>query len=82
MKMYPAEKMAEAIGMISDVKFSCVIFGSPEEVLMSNNLEQNLRRYDNVVTTINLAGKTNVRQLTECLRLCDVVLAETPLHFT
>ncbi|MGO9571953.1 MAG: glycosyltransferase family 9 protein, partial [Desulfomonilaceae bacterium] len=82
MKMYPAEKIAEAISMISDAKFSCVILGSTKDVITSNEVEKSLRPCSNVVTITNLAGQTNVRQLIECLRLCDIVLSvdSAPLH--
>ena len=81
-KMYPLEKIAEAIGMVRDSDFSCIIMGSSEDVATSDEVERSLRRYANVVTTINLAGKTNIRQLIECLRLCDLVIAvdSAPLH--
>jgi ADP-heptose:LPS heptosyltransferase len=82
MKMYPADKMAEAIGMISDAKLSCVVLGSDKDVITSHEVTKGLQRCGNVVKTTNLAGQTNIRQLIECLRLCDVVLSvdSAPLH--
>jgi ADP-heptose:LPS heptosyltransferase len=82
MKMYPAGKIAEAISIITDAKFSCVLLGSTKDVITGNKVEKSLRPCSNVLTTTNLTGRTTVRQLIECLRLCDIVLSvdSAPLH--
>jgi ADP-heptose:LPS heptosyltransferase len=82
MKMYPAGKIAEAISMVSDAKFSCVVLGSTNDIIASDEVEKSLRPCKNVLSTTNLTGRTTVHQLIECLRLCDIVLSvdSAPLH--
>ena len=81
-KMYSADGIAEALSRIKDTKFSCVILGSATDLALSAKVEQSLDKWGNVTSTRNLAGRTSIRQLIECLKLCDLVLAidSAPLH--
>jgi ADP-heptose:LPS heptosyltransferase len=81
-RQYPAEKIAEAIGGVGEADFSCVLLGSAKDVVVCNEVEKSLQRCSNIASIVNLGGKTTVRQLVECLNLCDVVLSveSAPLH--
>lgn len=79
---YPSEKIVETIQRVQGTKLSCVILGSAREIDMSKEIENSLMRSTRITSIVNLAGKTTVRQMIECLNVCDVVLSveSAPLH--
>ncbi len=74
-KVYPPEKFAEAFATLSEHSFSYVIFGSKAESSLCQRLEKRLRHARNTEDACDLSGRTTIRQLVECLRLCDIVVA-------
>jgi ADP-heptose:LPS heptosyltransferase len=82
MTKYAPERLAEAISILTDVTFNCVILGSYSDLSVSGSVEQSLTSCGNVVSTLNLTGRTSIRQMIECLKLCDIILAieSAPLH--
>jgi ADP-heptose:LPS heptosyltransferase len=77
-KYYPAENYAQAISNLNEISFLAVIFGSPAEKDVCNELENSLSRCINVIKIINLSGKSTIRQMIEGIRRCNLIIsAET-----
>jgi ADP-heptose:LPS heptosyltransferase len=74
-KIYPPGKLADAFAALSEHSFSYVIFGSKAERRLCRQLEERLSRAPNARDARDLSGRTTVRQLVECLKLCDIVVA-------
>lgn len=81
-KYYPGEKYAQAINSLKDIKFCIVLFGSPDERSMCQEVAKALAECGNIESITDLSGQSSVRQLIEALKLCDIVLSidTAPLH--
>jgi ADP-heptose:LPS heptosyltransferase len=81
-KIFPVDGIVTVISSIANHRLSCCIFGIEKEMDLCAELHSKLSLCSNVSEVVNLCGKTTIRTLTECLRLCDVVLASdaAPLH--
>ena len=78
-RWYP-ERFAEVAREFSD-RFDIIIFGGPGEVEMANEIEQNLKA-SHVENYINLAGKTNIKELCENIGSCSLFITNDsgPMH--
>jgi len=74
-KYYAPENYFQALSNIKNQKFSVYILGSNAEKEQCNLVETALKNCKQVVSLKNFAGKTTIRQLTECIRLADITLA-------
>lgn len=74
-KYYAAENYRKALSNIKNHEFSVFILGSNAEREQCNQVEIALKDCKQVATIKNLAGKTTIRQLTECIRLADITLS-------
>jgi ADP-heptose:LPS heptosyltransferase len=81
-RIYPPDRIVSAISEVTDLRLSCLIFGTSNEVSLCGDLSLKLSKCHNVQEIVDLSGKTNVRTLIECLRLCDLVFSaeSAPLH--
>lgn len=75
-KFYPGRKYAQAISFLPDRSFHIVILGSEAEQSMCSEVELALKELNNVKIITNLAGKTTIRQLIECVRCCDLLISQ------
>lgn len=78
-RWYP-ERFAQVAKEYSD-KFDIVILGAPNEIEIANEIESNLKSLG-VTTYINLAGKTNVKELCAYIGGCSLMLTNDsgPMH--
>ena len=74
-KYYAAENYREALSNLKGHTFSICILGSKAEMEQCSQVEDALKDCKQVVSIKNLAGKTTIRQLTECIRLADITLS-------
>jgi ADP-heptose:LPS heptosyltransferase len=74
-RIYPPEKLSDALATLSEHSFSYVIFGSEAEIPLCRSLEEMLRKAPNTEEVRVLSGQTTIRQVAECLKLCDIVVA-------
>ena len=81
-KSYPAGNYARALSGLVKTHFVVVLFGSASDVSICEDVVQYLDWCKNVMSVVNLAGQSSIRQLVEGLRRCDAVLASdaAPLH--
>jgi len=75
-KNLPASWFAEAVGGMEWRNLHIVIFGGPGETSTCSAVADALRSVPGVATILNLAGKTGVRDLVECMKRCDVFLSQ------
>lgn len=79
-KRWYSERFAEVAASLSE-KFDIVIFGGPNEIMVSMEIEKRLREM-NVQNFINLAGKTTIGEL--CSKIAGLKLFITgdsgPMH--
>ena len=78
-RWYP-ERFAEVAREFSG-SYDIIIFGGPNEIEMANEIEQNLKR-SNVKNYINLAGKTNIKELCAKIGGCSLFITNDsgPMH--
>ena len=78
-KWYP-ERFAEVAKEFSE-KFDIIIFGGPNEIEMANEIEENLKA-SNVNNYINIAGKTNIKELCAKVGGCSLFITNDsgPMH--
>jgi len=78
-RWYP-ERFAEVAAAFSD-KYEIIIFGGPNEVEMSQEIEDNLLRLG-VNNYTNLAGKTNIQELCSHIGGCSLFITNDsgPMH--
>jgi ADP-heptose:LPS heptosyltransferase len=74
-RIYPPEKFAQAFARVSEHSFSFAVFGTSEERDLCGDLAQRLCTAGNTREARNLGGQTTIRQLAECVRLCDMVVS-------
>lgn len=75
-KSYPGANYAHVLSCLMGMDFAVLLFGSSLDLPMCEEVEHALAQCDNVVSIINLAGSSTVRQLVEGLRRCHAVLAQ------
>ena len=78
-RWYP-ERFAQVAKEFSE-KFDIIIFGGPNEVEMANEIEENLK-LSNVNNYINIAGKTNIKELCAKIAGCSLFITNDsgPMH--
>lgn len=78
-RWYP-DRFAEVAKEFSD-KFDIIIFGGPNEVEMANEIEFNLKSF-NISNYVNLAGKTNIKELCANIAGCSLFITNDsgPMH--
>ena len=78
-RWYP-EKFAEVGASLSE-QYEIIIFGGPNEVEMSKEIEENLIKLD-VSNYTNLAGKTNIEELCANIGACSLFITNDsgPMH--
>jgi ADP-heptose:LPS heptosyltransferase len=74
-KIYPSEKLSDALATLSEHSFFYVIFGSKAEIPLCRSLEEMLRKAPNTEDVRVLSGQTTIRQVAECLKLCDIIVS-------
>jgi len=78
-KRWPAERFAAAaIALQKQTQCRWLIFGGPGDVALAEKIAGEIASPD----TINLSGKTTLRQLTAALKICRLVLTNDtgPMH--
>lgn len=75
-KFYPAEKYALVLSELKELKISVVLFGSAAEKAQCEEVAQALACCRNIVSIVNLSGRTTIRELVEGLHRCDAVLTQ------
>lgn len=53
-----------------------VLFGSKADIAECDALARTLQKHGSAIPVLNLAAKTSVREMIECLRCCDMVLSQ------
>jgi len=78
-RWYP-EKFAQVAKEFSD-KYDIIIFGGPNEIEMSKEIEENLINFG-VKNYTNLAGKTNIQELCSNIAACSLFITNDsgPMH--
>lgn len=74
-KFYSPEKYAFVFSALSKIDFHVVIFGDDVEKTQCEQVSQAIKGCKNVISIINLAGHSTIRQLIEGLKRCQVVLS-------
>lgn len=75
-KNLPPEWFARAIGQTKAKAMHVVLLGSAADMQMCEGVSQAIRGVSNVTGITNLAGKTKVREMIECVRRCDLLLTQ------
>lgn len=75
-KFYSGENYAHTLAALGNIRFAVVLFGGASEQTQCAEVAQALGNCENVVSLVNLAGRSTIRQLIEGLRRCDAVLAQ------
>jgi ADP-heptose:LPS heptosyltransferase len=76
LKRLPAQWYASALAELGSEALQVALLGGPSDVEVCNDVARSLQGLENVTRVVNLAGQTSIRQMIECLRLCDAVLAQ------
>ncbi|MBF0345064.1 MAG: lipopolysaccharide heptosyltransferase II [Nitrospirae bacterium] len=86
-KRWPPRAFAEVIrGVLAELGGSAVLFGSANELWLSQQIEETIDTSDTGLLTpetyINLCGKTSLRQLSACISECDLLVTNDsgPMH--
>lgn len=81
-RIYPSSAWVNAIASLRERLFDVTIVGTAQETALCVEMEERLRIEGNVRSVRNLAGMTSIRELVECIRRADVVLAadSAPAH--
>ncbi|MBI5674227.1 MAG: lipopolysaccharide heptosyltransferase II [Nitrospirae bacterium] len=84
-KRWPAKHFAELIRkIINELDGRVIIFGSPAEADISNEIVKQLETHNSKLKTsiLNMTGKTNLRELAALISECDVFITNDsgPMH--
>jgi len=81
-KRLPPEWYLQVLQMAGSQNLSFVLLGGKNEIDICRDLELCMRQLDGKNSVVNLAGKTSVLQLIECMRRCDLLLCPdaAPMH--
>ena len=74
-KFYPARLYVEAFSKFNNSRMHVLVFGSEAEKAQCEEVANAIEKCENLVRVDNLAGYSTVRQLTEGLGACDLVIA-------
>jgi ADP-heptose:LPS heptosyltransferase len=75
-KRLPPEWFAQVIRRLDSEKFELVLIGSNADVDLCEEIARSVAGHLDGHHIINLAGKTSVREMIECLNRCDLVLSQ------
>jgi len=75
-KRLPPDWFARAIERSGAKRLRVVLLGSAVDAEVCSEVEARLKKLAAVESTVNLTGKTTVRELIECVRRCDFVLTQ------
>lgn len=81
-KRLPPEWYMNVFKLAGSENFNFALLGGKNDINVCHDLELCLRQLDGKGTVVNLAGKTTVLQLIECIRRCDLLFCPdaAPLH--
>jgi len=81
-KRLPAKWYLETLHQAGIEGVQIVLFGGKNDDEICAEIESGLKHSGNEYNVVNLAGKTSVLQLVECIRACDIFLCPdaAPLH--
>ena len=81
-KAYPTERYGAVVATSAAPALSVVLLGGPADTAVCDEVERSLEGVRNVTRVTNLAGRTTIGQMIECLRRADVVLGPdaAPIH--
>lgn len=81
-KAYPPERYGEILMSSGSRPLSVILLGGPADTAACAEVARSIAGVSSVVRVTNLAGRTTVRQMTECIRLADVILGAdaAPMH--
>jgi len=74
-KFYAAANYRKALSQFQEITFSVYILGSKGEMEQCKQVERALSDCKQVASIQNIAGETTIRQLAECIRLCDITIS-------
>lgn len=74
-KYYAADNYAKALSGLEEKNLNVVIFGSGGEREQCGAVYDALKECSSIQTLLNLTGETNLGQLAECLKRCDLLLS-------
>jgi len=79
-KQWYPERFAQVVKEYSN-KFDILILGAPNEIDIANEIEENLKS-SGVKNYVNLAGKTNIKELCAYIGACSLMLTNDsgPMH--
>jgi ADP-heptose:LPS heptosyltransferase len=75
-KNLPPQWFADVINLLNSKDLQVVLFGSAADQAVCDGVEKAIRGSCKIFSLSNLAGKTKVREMIECIRACDLVLAQ------
>jgi len=75
-KNLPAEWFSAVMEGLKGQAFKVVLLGSAGDAAVCDEVAAALRKNGNVTALVNLAGKTEVRQMIECVRRCDLLITQ------
>ena len=81
-KAYPAERYGTLLASAGSRPLSVVLLGVAADAAMCAAVSRSIAGMPNIVRITDLAGRTTVRQMTECIRLADGLLGpdSAPMH--
>ena len=75
-KCLPPEWFVKALDGLPRKDLQLILIGSVADVALCNEIAKAISRYYGSTPLIDLSGKTNVREMVECVRRCDLLLCQ------
>lgn len=75
-KNLPSQWFADVLGLLDSADLQVVLLGSPADQKACNGVAKAIQNSSKTSRVLNMAGKTNAREMIECLKACDLILSQ------